>query len=103
MPAYMVAEIEVLDDSMYQAYRERAGDLVRSYGGWYVVRGGGLIEPMFGEWQPQRLLVIGFPSREALRACFESPDYRTISPLRERSTVSRSVIVDGWDEPGRLG
>jgi uncharacterized protein (DUF1330 family) len=41
------------------------------------------------------LLVIEFDSLEGLQTCFASEEYREIAPLRERSTRSRSIIVEG--------
>ncbi|NLJ27248.1 DUF1330 domain-containing protein [Desulforhabdus amnigena] len=36
-----------------------------------------------------------FDSIDQIQTCFRSDEYRHLTPLRERSTVSRSIIVEG--------
>jgi uncharacterized protein (DUF1330 family) len=42
------------------------------------------------------VVIIAFDTKEQLRACFASPEYRAIAPLRTGSTTSRSIIVEGY-------
>jgi uncharacterized protein (DUF1330 family) len=53
------------------------------------------VTSLSGNWHPERIVVIAFDSMEQLRACFASPEYRAIAPLREGSTNSRSIIAKG--------
>jgi len=94
MAVYMIADLEVIDSEMYGQYMERVRPIVLSHGGRYLVRGGRVL-PLAGDWRPERLLVIEFDSLEGLQTCFASEEYREIAPLRERSTRSRSIIVEG--------
>lgn len=94
MKAYLIADITVKDPVMYRSYIVTARPLVLKHGGRYLVRGGNAV-PMGGDWTPERLLVIEFDSMEKLKACFYSEDYLRVAPLRENSTVSRCVIVEG--------
>ena len=96
MAVYLIADIEVIEPDMYREYTEKAFPVVRGHGGRYVVRGGGQIVPLTGGWAPKRILVIEFDTMENLKACFSSPDYLRLAPLREQSTRSRSVIVEGF-------
>ena len=96
MTAYLVADIEVIDSELYRRYTEQAQPVIYRYGGRYLVRGG-RATPLSGDWRPERLLIIEFESLEKLRACFDSEAYRRIAPLRERSTRSRSLVVEGFE------
>jgi uncharacterized protein (DUF1330 family) len=98
MPAYFIAEIQVLDPSLYARYVERVPDIVKKYGGRYLVRGGQATS-FSGDWNPQRLILIEFADRGQLERCFSSPEYREIAPFRERSTVTRAIIVEGPAAP----
>ena len=59
---------------------------------------GGAFEVLVGDWQPTRLLVLKFPSREAYADFMADPDYQSWKALRESiSTPINVVIVDGYD------
>ncbi len=53
------------------------------------------IEPLEGGWTPASLSVVAFPSAEAARAFYHSPDYQALLPLREKAAISRGVLVTG--------
>ena len=91
---YLIIDITITDEAMYTEYVNRVYDVVVQYGGRYLVRGGESTS-MGGNWQPQRMVVIEFPDRKAVHACFNSPAYKILAPLREQSTRSRAIIVDG--------
>jgi uncharacterized protein (DUF1330 family) len=92
---YMVAELRIKDREKYGQYVERVYDIVRRHGGRYLIRGG-RVTPMFGDWAPERMIVIVFDSLEALKECFASPEYLAVAPLREASAETRAVILEGY-------
>ena len=94
MPVYLIADIWIHDSQRYAQYTDQAQRIIAQHGGHYLVRGGA-VTPLSGDWHPERMIVISFDSMEHLRACFASPQYRAIAPLREESTTSRSIIVEG--------
>ncbi len=93
MAAFFLADIEVLDEDLYQEYVRQAASVISAYGGKYVIRSSE-VAPFSGDWRPDRILVVRFPDRAALDACFGSPDYQTIRHLREQSTRSRAVVIE---------
>ena len=92
MATFFLADIEVLDRTVYEQYIAKAGPIVRRHGGEYVLRSE-RIEPLGGGWNPARLLLIRFPDRESVATCFGSPEYLAIKHLREQSTRSRAVLI----------
>ncbi|MEQ8176385.1 MAG: DUF1330 domain-containing protein [Syntrophomonadaceae bacterium] len=96
MPAYVLIDIEVHDRDMYLQYIEKARPIVERHGGEYIIRGGE-ITPLFGDWNPERIILIRFPSRENISQCFGSDEYLQVAALREDSTITRSVILDGYE------
>ncbi len=94
MAVYMIVELEVLDPETYARYVERVPALVQKHGGRYVVRGDA-VTPLGGGWDPERIVVIEFESADQMERCFASEEYRQLAPLRESSTVSRSILVEG--------
>jgi uncharacterized protein (DUF1330 family) len=97
-PVYLIAEVEVVNPERYARYAERVPAIIEKYGGRYLVRGG-QVSPMSGHWDPQRLIVMEFESAEQLKRCFTSPEYLEILPLREQSTASRAIVVEGYSPP----
>ena len=98
MPVYLLIEIEVTDPERYSEYVASVFEVVSKHGGRYLVRGG-QVTPVAGGWNPERVIVIEFESIERLRGCFSSPEYLDLSPLRDQSTESRAIILDGTVDP----
>jgi uncharacterized protein (DUF1330 family)/2-polyprenyl-3-methyl-5-hydroxy-6-metoxy-1,4-benzoquinol methylase len=100
MSVYMVIEIAVKDPDRYAQYLDRVRPVVEAHGGRYLARGG-QVTPMSGGWNPERIVIIAFESLERLRQCFGSLEYRELAPLREASTESRAVVVEGCSSPDK--
>ena len=94
MSVYMIIDIQVHNSALYAEYLEKVPAILGQYGGRYLARGG-TITPLSGNWNPKRIVVIEFETIERLRACFNSAEYRAIAPLREQSTTSKSIVVEG--------
>jgi uncharacterized protein (DUF1330 family) len=94
MPVYLLIDIHVIDSEPYAGYVAAVHNVVTAHGGRYVVQGGDPT-PLGGGWEPERIIIIEFDSIADVRRCFSSPDYLALAPLRERSTTSRAVILQG--------
>ena len=94
MPVYMIVEVEIRDGDLYAEYVDRVREVVERRGGRYLARSEEIVS-LAGDWRPQRVALIEFESLERLRACFGSPAYRQLTPLRERATTSRAIVVRG--------
>lgn len=94
MSAYLVAHLDVHDADGFARYRNEVTPLVDRFGGKYLIRGGD-VEVLEGDWQIPRVVVIEFPSRDALRLFYDSPEYQQILPLRTQAASGPVAIVDG--------
>jgi uncharacterized protein (DUF1330 family) len=94
MSAYVIVEVEVLDQETYSRYVAQVREVVERHGGHYLARGGKVLA-MSGNWKPERMILIEFDSARQARECFASPEYRAIAPLRERSARTKAIIVEG--------
>jgi uncharacterized protein (DUF1330 family) len=94
MPAYLILDIHVDDPEEYAAYRERAPATLEAYGARYLVRGGPH-EVVEGDWDPERIVVVEFPSVERAREWYRSPEYQEIVEMRKRAAPSQVVLVQG--------
>ncbi|MBQ1491736.1 MAG: DUF1330 domain-containing protein [Blautia sp.] len=77
----------------YDDYIEKVKPIVESYGGEYLIRSENVtaLSPLR---EPQRVIVIRFPSREKLDACFASDAYKQIMHERVESVDARALIVE---------
>ena len=77
----------------YDDYIDQVKPIVESYGGEYLVRTENVtaLSPLR---QPDRVIIIRFPSREKLDACYASDEYRRIMHERANSVDARAVIVE---------
>ncbi len=91
---YMIVDIEVHDPVAYEQYKAGVPPLVRKHGGEYLVRGG-TVQVFEGDWNPARLVLLRFPTMEAAEAFLNDPDYQPLKTLRQQSTQSNMVVVEG--------
>jgi uncharacterized protein (DUF1330 family) len=59
--------VDVKNPQAYEAYKQAAAVSIAQYGGRYLVRGG-KHEVLEGAWRPTRLVVLEFPTVEAVSA-----------------------------------
>jgi uncharacterized protein (DUF1330 family) len=98
MPAYLVAEMEVSDPKTYERYRAQVPEVLATYGGRFLVRGG-TTEAKEGTPPASRVVIIEFPDMAAARRFYDGPDYRAILPLRLAASQGRLYLVEGASEP----
>ena len=94
MTAYLVLDFSIKDLAGFMPYVEAIPAFIAKHGGRYIVRG---VEPtvMEGDWSPERMVILEFPSRENAKAFLDDPDAQALFAVRHRTTESRLVLVDG--------
>jgi len=92
--AYVVVDIEVLEPVEYEEYKKLAAPTVTAYGGRYVARGGAA-EVLEGDWTPNRLVVLEFPTLAQAQAWWSSPEYSAAKAIRQRTAGTNMVLVAG--------
>ena len=94
MAAYVIADVEVIDKAGYAEYSEKVPATISAYGGRYIARGGAT-EVLEGAWLPKRCVILEFPSMVELKEWWESPEYRPLRELRERTAKSSLIATEG--------
>lgn len=95
MPAYMIVQLRITDEAKFAAYRAAVPSVVESFGGRYLVRGGEVEVLEGSRYDGRRVVVFEFPSIEAIKRFWHSPEYANVKPLRENAAE-----VDAWVIPG---
>jgi len=94
MAAYVIGDIEVTDQAIYDEYRKQVPATLEKYGGRFVVRGG-KTEPLEGGWAPKRLVMLEFPTMEQALKWYRSAEYAPLIALRQKAARGRLVAVEG--------
>jgi len=94
MPAYVIVEIEIHDPALYEEYKKLTPASISAFGGRFVVRGGES-QPLEGSWQPQRIVILEFPSVERAKEWWSSPEYTKAKDIRHRAANTRMLVVQG--------
>ena len=94
MPAYLLAQIQVRDWDTYRTYAARTPAIIAKHGGRFLVRGGET-ELLEGEGAGRRIVVLEFPSMEAVRAFYHSPEYQEAKRIRTSCSDGQFLIVQG--------
>lgn len=94
MPAYIVVDGEVTDPVRYEAYKKLAQAAIAKHGGRYLVRGGET-SVLEGAWQPQRIVVLEFPSAKAIKRFYASPEYQAAIAQRNGAARMNMIAVEG--------
>jgi len=100
MPAFVIVEIEVRDPKAYEAYRSLVPASLDAYGGRFIARGGAT-ERLEGDWSPERIVLLEFPSLERARQWWDSPEYRDAKAIRMRAAQTRMIVTEGVAEHDR--
>lgn len=94
MSVFLIVDITVHDPEMYKEYVSKAPSFVEKYDGIYRVRGGE-VRIQEGTWNPQRLVVVEFPTREKANAFLADPGYQAVASIRQQATTTNMVVADG--------
>jgi uncharacterized protein (DUF1330 family) len=94
MAAYVIADVEIHDNALFDEYRKLVPATVERYGGRFLVRGGA-VDSKEGSWNPKRLVVLEFASAEQARKWYASPEYAPALAMRLKAAKAKMVIVEG--------
>jgi uncharacterized protein (DUF1330 family) len=92
MAGYIIVRIDVTNPEGFKAYQQVVSPCIEAAGGKYLVRGGNVLGP---DPDGRRLVVLEFPSAEAAKAFWASPEYREVAKLREGHATMEAVVVEG--------
>ena len=92
--AYIIASVRVTDAVQYEDYKKFSSLAMQAHGAEVCVRGGA-VEVLEGDWQPERLVVLKFPSMEAAKAFNDSVEYAAARASRQGAAVMRMIVVAG--------
>jgi len=97
MAAYLMADVLPDDVDGYRSsgYLEAAKRTAGDHGGEYLARGGATTV-LEGDWEPERMVIIRFPSMDDLRMWYDSAEYQEWAKVRQQyAPRSKLVALEG--------
>jgi len=94
MKAYVIVEVSITDKIIYEEYKKLTPAAVAAFGGKFIVRGGHT-ETLEGDWQPERMVVLEFPSVEIAKEWWSSDQYSKAKAIRQQSAHTKMIILEG--------
>ena len=52
-----------------------------------------------GQWKPRTIVIVEFPSTEAARAWYGSPEFATALEVHDIALERNLIIAEGYTEP----
>ena len=93
MPAYVITEIDWHDEKKANEYRTLFGPALEKFGGkTLAVQGPPVV--LDGSWKPSRVVLLEFPSMDAVRAWYDSPEYAPILALRHEAARTNMIAIE---------
>ena len=92
--AYIIANVTVTNPEQYLEYKKLSTLAAQTYGAEFCARGGA-VEVLEGDWTPDRLVILKFPSFEKAKAYYHSVEYAAAIKARQGASVMRIVVVEG--------
>jgi uncharacterized protein (DUF1330 family) len=92
--AYILANITVTNPEQYEEYKKLSSAAMKAHGAEVCIRGG-KVELLEGDWMPERVVLLKFPSVEAARQFNDSVEYGAARQSRQGAAVMRMVLVEG--------
>ena len=94
MTATLVLRIGIVDPARWRAYRDTVMPVIAAHGGAHLP-GAGAAELLEGVAEGQRIVLFAFPSMDAIRAFWRSPEYAPVKEMRRGAAT-----LEAWAVPG---
>lgn len=91
--AYVVTEVEVLDQDAQNAYIPKVTEVIKSTGGTYLARGGTTVA--FEGEAPKRVTITVYDSLAKAQASRSSAEWKALSAERSKAIKARSYATEG--------
>lgn len=94
---YWIVRLDVTDPEKYKDYLSANVEPFKKYGARHLVRAGKYENPEGTSLS--RNVVVEFPSYEAARECYYSPEYQRAKGFRTPVSSGDLIIIEGYDYP----
>ena len=94
MKAYIIIDVTIHKPTRYEDYKKLTPGSLVPFDGKFLVRGGSS-ETMEGDWEPGRIVILEFPSKEKAQAWWSSEGYEPAKAIRQSASHTKMILVEG--------
>ena len=94
MSGYIIAHVQVTNPTQYEEYKKWSTLAMKAHNAEVCVRGG-QVQLLEGDWAPERVVILKFPTFAAAKAFYETPEYLQAREARAGAAVMRMIAVEG--------
>ncbi len=94
MKTYVIVDVKVNDPVKYEDYKKLTPGSLVPFGGKFIVRGAPA-EILEGDWQPGRIVVLEFPSKDKAHEWWASSIYAPAKAIRQSASVAKMIVIEG--------
>ena len=92
-PAYSIVEVDVIDAEGFKTFAQRNAAGVAAAGGQFIVRRGRVVTTE--GTPPKAVFIIAWSSLDRATGYFNSPTFKDLIPLRDKTAKVRLFHVEG--------
>ena len=94
MKGYLVLDFSIKALEGFLEYAEKIPEFIEKHGGRYIVQGI-VPEKIEGDWTPDRLVILEFPSTEKAKEFLADPEAKDLFAIRHETTNSQLILAEG--------
>jgi uncharacterized protein (DUF1330 family) len=94
MSGYIIAHVQVTNPTQDEEYKKWSTLAMKAHNAEVCVRGG-QVQLLEGDWAPERVVILKFPTFTAAKAFYETPEYLQAREARAGAAVMRMIAVEG--------
>ena len=94
MKGYLVLDLKISDLNGFMEYVDKIPHFIKKHGGRYLVQGV-VPESIEGNWLPERLVILEFPSTNKAKEFLADPEAQPLFSLRHKTTDSQLILAEG--------
>jgi len=93
MTAYYIGQHEIVDETAFADYLTQTIPFIEKHGGRYLTKAG--THEMLEGKPLSRVVVVEFPSKQAIKNWYNDPGYRPLIAKRHAAAGSVMIAVEG--------
>ena len=102
MSVFLVADIKITSDAWVPEYAANVHRFVERQGGKYLSRSGNITTLEGPQTDSSLVAIMQFPSKRALEAFVNDPEYQPYVKARQAGSVSKFFMIDDTDIAGTV-
>ncbi len=98
MTAYFIIDLSIPDPEKLAEYEKAAGPLLMKHGARVLTRAtANEYDVVEGDWRPRRLVILEYPSLEAIHQFYHDPEFQPAKRARQAvpGAVAHAIAVEG--------